>query len=241
MSLLAKKKSKPEEAISFPSRYRVIAADLSLKRPGFCKMIIDQTANEENRISSVECINVNNKTSKKNADKPHGEILDDVLRAMSKFFHDKNDPIPSYYVCEQAALGSMPVSMISQAKAKGMTEWLLWRLGFSWYEITPDAIKNTLTGYGLANKKEVEQSLSSYLNNVSYNCDDESDAAAVAIAWLISHGQISEKPNSEDFIKAMKARSKQEREERAQKKREREQKKRLNREKKQKKDGTANA
>lgn len=233
VSLLAKK-SKPEETISFPSRYRVIAADLSLKRPGFCKMIIDQNADEENRISSVECINVNNKTTKKNADKPHGEILDDVLRAMSKFFHDKNDPIPSYYVCEQAALGSMPMSIIGQAKMKGMTEWLLWRLGFSWHEITPNAIKNALTGYGLANKEEVEQSLSSYLKNVSYKCDDESDAAAVAIAWLISNGQISEKPHSEEFIETMKARRKQEREER-------EQKKRSSREKKQKKDGTANA
>lgn len=193
-------KKKTEETISFPQRYRIVAADLSLKRPGFCKMIVSTDEQGQPRFSDIQCSNVNNKT----AAKPHGELLDDVLRAMAFFFPDKDDEIPTFYVCEKAALGTMPLAMIGQAKMRGMMDWVIWRLGHTWYEVAPNAVKKLITGSGKAEKMYVQDCLDDYLGDIPYACDDESDAAAVGIAWLIQQGQVKQLHEPEPEIKQSK-------------------------------------
>lgn len=186
MSLLAKKKSKPEEAISFPSRYRVIAADLSLKRPGFCELIMDTDKNNDVHVSGLRLTSVDNK----NVTKPHGELLNDVLKAMAFFFPEENDPLPTFFVRETLAMHSTPLAVIGIAKMTGLMDWLVWRLHRSWFEVNPMTIKKILTGSGKADKDLVQKTLEQYLGEVSYACDDESDAAAVGVAWLIQQGQL---------------------------------------------------
>lgn len=57
-----------------------------------------------------------------------------------------------------------------------------------WDEIAPVSIKKKVTGNAKASKEEVAASLEKYVGKLDYACDDESDAVAVGIAWLISHG-----------------------------------------------------
>lgn len=77
--------------------------------------------------------------------------------------------------------------MIGQAKMAGMADWFLWRVREEWHEITANAIKKYITGDGNAEKADVAAALEQYLGPHTYACDDESDAAAVAIAFLMSH------------------------------------------------------
>ena len=58
------------------------------------------------------------------------------------------------------------------------------------YEIAPTTVKKLLTGSGKASKEEVAEALESYVDCQTYESDDESDALAVGIAWLILNKMI---------------------------------------------------
>ena len=51
-------------------------------------------------------------------------------------------------------------------------------------------MKKLLTGSGKASKEEVAEALESYVDCQTYESDDESDALAVGIAWLILNKMI---------------------------------------------------
>lgn len=178
--------SKQEKAlIEFPSSYRIVAADQSLKRPGFFKCLVTKTDNSL-IFSELDAINVDNKK----ATKPHGQILDEIHRTMLEFFPDESDNTPIYYIREKLTLGSMPMAMLGMAKVHGLTDLYLWTKERTWQELPPMTVKKVLTGKGKAEKSEVAEALKAYLGNFSFSCDDESDAAAVAIAWLIQQNQL---------------------------------------------------
>ena len=54
-------------------------------------------------------------------------------------------------------------------------------------------MKKLVAGKASASKEEVAAALESYVGKQEYACDDESDAVAVGIAWLISGGFIETK------------------------------------------------
>ncbi len=53
-----------------------------------------------------------------------------------------------------------------------------------------------ITGSGKANKQDVADSLERYVGKVQYGTDDESDAVAVGIAWLIGEGYLKTQEHS---------------------------------------------
>ena len=76
-------------------------------------------------------------------------------------------------------------------KVVGVADLLLWkwdRRVFS--EIAPTSIKKLITGSGKSNKTKVAASLEKYVGKQEYACDDESDAVAVGVAWLIENGHL---------------------------------------------------
>ena len=82
----------------------------------------------------------------------------------------------------------------SLSKVVGLMDWVAWALyDKEWYSIYPVTVKKLITGNGKAEKSLVAESLKYYIGEQTYKCDDESDAAAVAIAWLIQQGQIEPK------------------------------------------------
>lgn len=60
------------------------------------------------------------------------------------------------------------------------------------YELTPTTIKKYIAGNGKATKEKVAQSLSLYVGNQTYNTDDESDAVAAGVAWLVQEGFVDQ-------------------------------------------------
>lgn len=64
---------------------------------------------------------------------------------------------------------------------------IAWQGGHTWEELYPVSIKKLVTGNGKSDKAQVARSLDEYVGKREYACDDESDAAAVALAWLIKN------------------------------------------------------
>lgn len=183
------KKPKTIEPINFPQRYRVVAADFSLTRPGFCVFIAEQQ-DGTTVVSNLRTTCVDNKRGKK---KTHGEILDEIMSAMDDLLAscESEESLPTFFVREKAFNSRAAMSEIGIFKVVGISDWLMWkRLHSEWHEIYPVTVKKCVTDNGKADKAEVADHLRYYVGDRDYPTDDESDATAVGIGWLIQQGQL---------------------------------------------------
>lgn len=64
-------------------------------------------------------------------------------------------------------------------------------------EIFPTTIKRLITGDCNAKKDVVAKALDRWVGPWNYIVDDESDAVAVGVAWMISKGMLDGLPTSE--------------------------------------------
>ena len=175
------------ESIDFPKKYKVIGADLSLRRPGFCVLSI-----EDKEIKDIKLYSVDNKTDKK---KSHGQLLNDIGEKFKQIYPLGSDV---FIVRENEIMKVKVPSERSLSKVVGLMDWQAWALfGKEWYSIYPVTVKKLITGSGKATKEEVAQALDLYVGKQEYKCDDESDAVAVAVAWLIQQDQLPQKENAD--------------------------------------------
>ena len=182
---MRKKTETKPETIVFGSQYKVIGADLSLKRPSFCILSI-KNVNNSAKITDIRFKTVDNKTKVK----PHGKLLDEIIMAFIEIW-PKDEEV--YAVREMEIMKMKVPSERSLSKVVGLMDWVLWcQNETEWQSIYPMTVKKLVTGSGKAEKSEVAAALEKYIGKQDYKCDDESDAAAVAIAWLIQQGQIKE-------------------------------------------------
>ena len=190
---LAQKKKKIEEPVVIPQSYTLIAADLSLKRPGFCMLHISEE-NGKPTISDFYLSSVDNKTKVK----PRGQLLEEISAAFNLLLEHAEDPVflvreQSINNCGGKMAHSSTAARTGVSSVVGIMDLLAWKYGkLSWDEIYPTTIKKLLTGNGKAEKQQVADSLFAYLGEHQYRNDDESDAAAVAVAWLIGHNQMKQ-------------------------------------------------
>ena len=186
-------KNSEQTTIDFPEVYWVFGADLSLKRPGFSRFRVDKTGGEP-VITELYTDSVDNKRDHK---KTHGEELDDIFYGLGAFRPQKDVPSPEpvFYVREAAILPrarSMHTARSLFGVAGVATFWL-WQYKKEWHEILPKEVKGILTGNFSADKDVVADHLKLYVGDHPYRNDDESDATAVAIAWLIRQGELKSK------------------------------------------------
>jgi len=180
------KKKEEVQQISFPEKYKVLAADLSLRRPSFCLLSIINK-DDAAKIIDVKFETVDNKTDKK---KCHGQLLDEIGEAFKKIYPLGSDV---FLVRENEIMKVKIPSERSLSKVVGLMDWMAFVFhSKEWFSIYPMTIKKYITGSGKAEKSEVATGLEKYIGKQDYKCDDESDAAAVAVAWLIQQGQIKE-------------------------------------------------
>lgn len=188
---MAKKKEEPKK-INFPEEYYVLGADLSLTRPGFALIHM-----KKGKVELVKVGNLNNKGKKKS----HGQILDELDKFFCHvFMEDIENLMPIYFVREKEIMHMKVPSERNVTKVVGQMDWLaysLWKMisdeskfDGTWHEIYPVTVKKNITGYGKSQKEDVANCLAKFVGKHEYECDDESDATAVAIAWLIQEGQI---------------------------------------------------
>ena len=76
-------------------------------------------------------------------------------------------------------------------KVVGVTDMLCYQLsGGEFQEIAPTSVKKLVAGDGKAQKEAVAAALDAYISHHIFQTDDESDACAVGIAWLIQNGYL---------------------------------------------------
>lgn len=116
------------------------------------------------------------KTSKNNTESQRLlEIFEDITTIIEKYKPDIASVEKLFFFKNQKTV--MPV-----AAARGVIMMALEKCGIPAFEYTPMEVKQTLTGYGRADKKEVEQMVKIALNCQILPClDDTVDAMAIAI------------------------------------------------------------
>lgn len=190
---LAKRKKKTEELIVIPRRYTLLAADLSLKRPGFCMLNVEQD-DDGAKITDTYLSSVDNKTKVK----PRGQLLQEISNAFQLLLDSAEHPLilvreQSINNCGGPSARSGTAARTGISGVVGVMDLMAWQENhLNWNEIYPVTIKKLLTGNGKADKSQVAAALEAYIGQHDYRNDDESDAAAVAVAWLIKNNQMKQ-------------------------------------------------
>ena len=135
--------------------------------------------------------NVNNKSVN---DKSDGEILLDIARELRRLIV----AYPTATLVREKALdvqqGAHRSSRVIEVLSKvvGVSDLYAWSLcGKIFEEINPRTVKKAITNDADAKKDVVAASLEQFVGKHEYDCDDESDAVAVGIAYLIGKGMIA--------------------------------------------------
>lgn len=92
---------------------------------------------------------------------------------------------PDLAVTEKLYFTANQKTAISVAEARGMISYLCAKYKIPLFEYTPPEIKMTVTGYGNANKKQIEEMVPRLIKitkKIKY--DDEYDAIAIALTHL---------------------------------------------------------
>lgn len=135
----------------------------------------------------LEMSNVDNKSDRH---KCHGRLLYEIAAEFIRLMEKYDNAI---LIREQA------LAMISRSaktlqvlhKVVGVTDLYAWtRRKTEFAEVNPKTVKRLIAGKDDASKEEVATSLAKYVGEQTYACDDESDAVAVGIAWLMLSGYI---------------------------------------------------
>lgn len=116
------------------------------------------------------------KTSKNNTESQRLlEIFEDITTIIERYKPDLASIEKLFFFKNQKTV--MPV-----AAARGVIMMALEKCGIQTFEYTPMEVKQVLTGYGRADKKEVEQMVKIALKCQTLPClDDTVDAMAIAI------------------------------------------------------------
>ena len=81
----------------------------------------------------------------------------------------------------------------------GVSDLYAWAFGQRQFqEIEAVTVKKKITNDASAEKNEVAEALEQFVGKQEYACDDESDAVAVGIAWLMKRGLIDNPYNKDD-------------------------------------------
>lgn len=170
---------------NLPKDINILGLDSSLSRPGFCKLTF-----KNGSIMDVNTFVVDNKT-KERVKKTRGEKLANIYREGLKQMTFDND-LPTVYVREHAFISQRGQNEMAIFEAVGLEDWYLWiTKNVEWIEAYPTSIKTLLTGNRKADKNEVAAAVKKYIDH-EFKYDDESDAAAVCLYFLIKNNMIKE-------------------------------------------------
>ena len=110
---------------------------------------------------------------------PHGERLEDIFDSLSGIFAETK---PDACAVEKLFFTKNITTAMSVAEARGVAVLVAQKAGLTIAEYTPMQIKQSLTGYGKADKKQVQEMVKMQLTLKTVpKPDDCADALATAI------------------------------------------------------------
>ena len=154
-----------------------------MRCPGFALLAYDDT---KRTVTLIRKSHVNNKAAKKT----HGQILSEIAKELRSYLQEYPDAL---LIREKAlAMVSLAAKTIQILhKVIGVTDLYAWACGQrEFIELAPSTIKSVVAGDKDATKDAVAAGVEPYVGPQAYVTDDESDAVAVGIAWLIKEKKI---------------------------------------------------
>jgi crossover junction endodeoxyribonuclease RuvC len=159
---------------------RYLGLDLSLSAPGFAVIeVIDGVP----RLLHVS-------HRKTNAKHTHGQRLADIQAALLEII---GEYYPFEAIIREKGFSRHAATTQTLFKVVGVSDLTFADEG-AIVEIPPTTVKKLVTGDGKADKAEVERAVRHRLalpDEYTFAKDDESDAAAVVLAYLIQTGKIA--------------------------------------------------
>lgn len=186
-----KHKLKPIEPLPhIDGDFQVAAFDLSLARPGFALLKYHA---DTRTVELLKKDIIPNKYSKKQ--KKRGQILNEI----GKLFTEYVAPQVVKAVVREKGFVRFNTETAALYCVTGAVEMILWDRKEMWFqEYPPLTVKKAVTGTGKATKEEVALAIDNYLTHAAWRSDDESDAVAVGLTWLILNDYIDQVPMEKD-------------------------------------------
>lgn len=120
---------------------------------------------------------------------PHAERLEDIFNSLTEIIKATN---PEACSIEKLFFTKNITTAMSVAEARGVATLVAHQHGMPIFEYTPPQIKQTLTGYGKADKKQVQEMVRLQLNLKEVpKPDDCADALGAAITHAMMSRQSS--------------------------------------------------
>lgn len=162
--------------ISVTKRY--LGLDLSISRPGFAVLEV-----KRRKPILIFCEHI-----KTNAKLPHGDRLAHIKAYVDAIRYDYG---PFAAVVREKAFHNSRVNATAGGyKVAGIVDYTL--RGYDIVELANSTVKKAITGNGRADKREVEREVLRWFPQKKFNSDDESDAVAVCLTYLIREGLIDD-------------------------------------------------
>jgi crossover junction endodeoxyribonuclease RuvC len=156
----------------------VLGLDLSMSSPGFA---VISAVNGEPKLIHVSHIKTNSKHS-------HGQRLIAIERHLLNLVEQFG---PFTAIAREKGFSQHAMTTQVIFRVVGVSDLALAREGYTRItDLAPTTVKKAVTGNGKADKKEVAQAVEQYIGKHKYATDDESDAVAVALAYLKQEGYI---------------------------------------------------
>lgn len=185
----------------------VFAIDSSFRCPGFAVFAV-----YKNKIIGYNKFHLNNGTNE-TKDMTTGQILkrtygfldNECKKEFYSMFYkiheiDKDiKPIPFIVVREKAFNSRGSQSEIKIFETVGILDYFLAEFGYlgECEELYPVTVKKQMTGTAKATKQEVAEALIKYVGKQIYVTDDESDATAVGISFMLKNSIIKSENEGE--------------------------------------------
>lgn len=153
--------------------------------PGFDRVGVAVLEQENNKsiLLFSECIRTNAKESRDKRLLQIGTRIDEIVKEWR----------PTDLAIETLFFNTNTTSAIGVAEARGVIIFQAARAGLTVYEYGPQAIKIAVTGYGKADKIQMETMVKKLIivpESTIKRLDDEMDAIALGITHLASHRAI---------------------------------------------------
>jgi len=164
----------------------ILAMDLSLSSPAFAVLDYDKSG-------QVKLIHKSHVDNKKMAKKSHGERLTAIANELNYVL----TMYPITEVVREKGFSRYAKTTQILFKVVGVSDLSVYNhVGLDIAEIPPTTIKKSLAGSGYAEKQAVADALEEYVGAQVYANDDESDAVAVGICYLMKKGIILDRYNN---------------------------------------------
>ena len=172
------------------SKLTLLCGDFSMNRPGIAIITYDTDSSSISEVKTGALPQGEKLT--------HAEKLVCLYRWLSEWItgwiYETDTPrgVPDIFVRERHAPRGM-WDAVAIGKVLGCADMFAMEFGKEFIEYAPSTIKKTLTGSGKAGKDKVATAVSEFTGVDHFEYDDESDACAVGITWLLKNGYQIEK------------------------------------------------